>query len=220
MSKKGGFFSKILSSFVAADTTAHDEVENSNHHHSQKRGEKSIDVQHHDYYCDDETKHVDGASALLGNSLPGKRRKIIDDDGKKAPSNTTTTSIANQQRILESAVMEWKASLQQSYEFDYLEHWPPKNGEDRINLPKNHLSSEAMYAHFFLTLFRKAFDLKPPKKTNILLGDANPLYLFAALFDEELSANPKMTLPIDSATILGGIAKIVEDWFHFKTGTQ
>jgi hypothetical protein len=54
------------------------------------------------------------------------------------------------------------------------------------------------------------FHLTPPSKNNILLGDANPMYLFASLFDQQLSANKNRVLPLDGASVIGAIAKLTE----------
>jgi hypothetical protein len=104
------------------------------------------------------------------------------------------------QRSLENGVLEWKKSLDLGYEFDHLEVWPHDIAEEenQVTLPSNHLSTSAMYAlknlknitynlyidsytnlyTFCFFLNRKAFYLTVPRKTNILLGDANPMYLF------------------------------------------
>jgi hypothetical protein len=58
--------------------------------------------------------------------------------------------------------------------------------------------------------YSKALHLDFPHKNNILLGDANPMYLFAAVFDEQLTSDKNLVLPLDSASVNGAIAKLTE----------
>jgi hypothetical protein len=42
------------------------------------------------------------------------------------------------------------------------------------------------------------------------LGDANPMYLFASLYDDQLNTDKNMVLPLDVASVIGAISKLLE----------